>query len=90
MAARDHTVTERGHRRKNENRAGDARTEGGAGRRGTGRGQGQEGDEHGCDQQRPGLDTGGDCSQVGTGQQKGRERQPGDDPGQGQEMSASA
>ena len=72
MAARDHTVTERGHRRKNENRAGDARTEGGAGRRGAGRGQGQEGDEHGCEQQRTGLDTGGDCSQVGAGQQKGR------------------
>ena len=30
MAARDHIVTERGHCRENENRAGEARTEGGA------------------------------------------------------------
>ena len=90
MAARDPIVTERGHRGKNKNRADDARTEGGAGRRGAGRGQGQQGDEDGCDQQRPGLDTGGDCSQVGAGQQEGRERQPGDDPGQGQEVVAAA
>ena len=90
MAARDHIVTERGHRGKNKNRADDARAEGGAGRRGAGRGQGQEGDEDGCQQQWPGLDAGGDCMQVGARQQIGRQRQSGDDPGQGQEVIATA